>query len=194
MDARRTGCIREISDYVPRQEEASWLAGGKRIVTDQIEWIVMPDPSTAAAALQTGEIDWWEIAIPDLVPTLMKNRNLVVDIQDPLGNIGFLIMNQAHPPNDARARRAILMAMSQEEYMRAFVGDNANLWKPLPSYLAPGTPFTTRTAAKSSRAHAIWRPPSGYWRRAVTQASQSYAWQRRIYRTTRRGATSPLIS
>src|SRR5205085_10213628 len=98
--------------------------------------------ATAAAALQTGEVDWWEIAIPDLVPLLLKNRNLVVDIQDPLGNIGFLLMNQAFPPfNDVRARRAILMAMSQEDYMRAFVGDNADLWKPLPSYLTPGTPL-----------------------------------------------------
>jgi peptide/nickel transport system substrate-binding protein len=132
----------KFSDYVPRKEEPSWLAGGKRIVTERIEWIVMPDPATAAAALQTGEVDWWEIAIPDLVPTLRKNRNLVVDIQDPLGNIGFLIMNQAFPQfNDVRARRAILMAMSQEDYMRAFVGDDESLRKPLPSYLTPGTPL-----------------------------------------------------
>jgi peptide/nickel transport system substrate-binding protein len=54
----------KFSDYVPRQEDASWLAGGKRIVTDRIEWIVMPDPATAAAALQTGEVDWWEICDP----------------------------------------------------------------------------------------------------------------------------------
>jgi peptide/nickel transport system substrate-binding protein len=29
--------------------------------------------------------------------------------------------------NDVRARRAILTAMSQEEYMRAFVGDDPTL-------------------------------------------------------------------
>jgi peptide/nickel transport system substrate-binding protein len=44
----------KFADYVPRQEPASWLAGGKRIVTDRIEWIVIPEPATAAAALQTG--------------------------------------------------------------------------------------------------------------------------------------------
>src|ERR1700726_1559633 len=80
----------KFDGYVPRPEEASWMAGGKRIVADRIEWIVMPDPSTAAAALQTGEVDWGEIAIPDLVPLLRKNRNITVDIQDPLGNIGVL--------------------------------------------------------------------------------------------------------
>ena len=37
--------------YVPRQEPASWLAGGKQMLVDRIEWVVMPDPATASAAL-----------------------------------------------------------------------------------------------------------------------------------------------
>src|SRR5262245_13103791 len=79
-----------FTDYVPRQEEPSWLAGGKRIIADRIEWIVMPDAVTGAAALQTGEIDWLEFVLPDLVPKLRKNANLVVEISDPLGLIGIL--------------------------------------------------------------------------------------------------------
>src|SRR5215204_5199383 len=55
-------------DYVPRDEPASWLAGGKRMMVDRIEWIIMPDPGTASAALQNGEVDWWENPISDLVP------------------------------------------------------------------------------------------------------------------------------
>jgi peptide/nickel transport system substrate-binding protein len=132
----------KFADYVPRQEDASWFAGGKRIAAERIEWIVMPDPATVAAALQTGEVDWWEIAIPDLVPMLRKNRNVMVDIQDRLGNIGVLPMNHQFAPfNDVRARRAILTAMSQEDYMRAFMGDDASLWKPLPGYFTPGGPL-----------------------------------------------------
>src|SRR5207244_11842893 len=132
------------ADYVPRQEEASWLAGGKRIAAQRIEWVVMPDPATVAAALQAGEIDWWEIAIPDLVPMLRRNRNVMVDIQDPLGNTGLMAINHRFPPfNDVRARRAILTAMSQEEYMRTFVGDDASLWKPLPGYFTHGSPLYT---------------------------------------------------
>jgi peptide/nickel transport system substrate-binding protein len=53
-------------------------------------------------------------------------------------------MNHLFPPfNDVRARRAVLMAMSQEDYMRALVGDDNNLWKPLPGYFTPGTPLYT---------------------------------------------------
>src|SRR6195256_766728 len=134
----------KFPDYAPRQEPGSWLAGGKRIMVDRIEWIVMPDPGTASAALQNGEIDWWENPISDLVPVLRKNRNVLVDIADPLGNIGSFRMNHLYPPfTDVRARRAILMAMSQEDYMRALVGDDNSLWKRLPSFFTPDTPLYT---------------------------------------------------
>jgi peptide/nickel transport system substrate-binding protein len=129
-----------FADYAPRPEEPSWLAGGKRIVADRIEWIVMPDATTGAAALQTGEIDWLEFVVPDLVPMLRKNRNLMVEINDTIGLVGILAMNHLFPPfNDVRARRAILAAINQEEYMQAFVGTDEKLWRPMPSCFAPGT-------------------------------------------------------
>ena len=109
------------------------------MLVDRIEWIVMPDPATASAALQNGEVDWVETPIADLVPLLRKNRNVMLDIADPPGNIGSFRMNHLYPP--VRARRAILMAMSQEDYMRALVGDDDTLWKPLPGFFTPGTPL-----------------------------------------------------
>ena len=85
----------------------------------------MPDPATASAALQNGEIDWWETPITDLVPVLKRNRNIKVDIADPLGNIGSFRLNHMHPPfNNVKARRAVQMALSQEDYMRAVVGSD----------------------------------------------------------------------
>jgi peptide/nickel transport system substrate-binding protein len=134
----------KFADYVPRQEAASWFAGGKNIVVDRIEWIIIPDPATASAALQSGEVDWLEGVVPDLLPVLRKNRNVVTAINDPVGMVGMLVMNHLFPPfNDVRARRAILMALSQEDYMRAYVGDDDSLWKLLPGYFPPGTPFYT---------------------------------------------------
>jgi len=131
----------KFTDYQPRQEPASWLAGDKRLLVDRIEWIVIPDPATASAALQNGEVDWWEMPIADLVPVLRRNRNVTVDIADPLGNVGIFRMNHLFPPfNDVRARRAILAAMSQEDYMRALGGDDST-WKLLPSFFTPGTPL-----------------------------------------------------
>jgi peptide/nickel transport system substrate-binding protein len=132
----------KVDGYAPRQEPASWLAGGKRIASDRIEWIIISDHATAAAALQNGEVDWWELALPDLVPALRKNRNVMADVADPLGSIGTVFFNHLYPPfNDVRARRAFLMALSQEDYMRAYVGEDDRMWKPLPGYFTPGSPL-----------------------------------------------------
>jgi peptide/nickel transport system substrate-binding protein len=126
--------------YAPRAEKANWLAGGKRINFDRIEWQIVPDVATAAAALQNGEVDWWETPSPDLIPLLKQNPNVAVDIADSLGNIGSFRINHLHPPfNDVRARRAIQVALSQEDYMGAVVGDDESLWKTLPSFFTPDT-------------------------------------------------------
>jgi peptide/nickel transport system substrate-binding protein len=134
----------KVATYVPRQEPASWMAGGKQIAVERIEFITIADSATAAAALQSGEVDWWEFALPDLVPVLRRNRNISADIADPMGNVGTLFFNHLHPPfNDVRARRAFLMAASQEDYMTAYVGDDRTMWKPMPGYFTPGTPLYT---------------------------------------------------
>ena len=60
-----SGAVFERFDgYVPRAEKANWLAGGKRMNFDRIEWQILPDAATAAAALQNGEVDWLETPAP----------------------------------------------------------------------------------------------------------------------------------
>ncbi len=54
--------------YVPRQEPAVRMSGGKIAHFERVEWRVIPDSATAAAALQNGEVDWYEQVQPDLVP------------------------------------------------------------------------------------------------------------------------------
>src|SRR3712207_7795541 len=45
---------------------SDFLAGGKTVHFDRVEWRTMPDPAAAAAALQNSEIDWWETPLSDL--------------------------------------------------------------------------------------------------------------------------------
>jgi len=131
--------------YQPRAEAGSWTAGGKRMWFDRIEWQTIPDPATAAAAVQTGEADWLQNAIPDLVPLLRRAHDVNVAISDPLGNIGDCRMNHlAAPFDDVRVRRAVQMVASQEDYMRAAIGDDTALWKTLPGFFTPGTPNYTK--------------------------------------------------
>ena len=132
-----------FGDYIPRAEKANWLSGGKRINFDRIEWNIVPDGATAAAALENGEVDWWDTPLPDLVP-LLKKAGVLVDIADPLGNIGSFRINHLHPPfNDVRARQAIQIALSQADYMQAVVGSDESLWKTIPGYFTPDTPLYT---------------------------------------------------
>src|SRR5437764_41807 len=126
------------------REKAAWAAGGMPLLTARVEWILMRDAAPAAAALESGEVDWCENPISDLVPVLKSNKSVGVDIGDPLGNVGSFLVNHLHPPfNNVKARRALLMALNQEDYMRAIVGDDDALWKPLPGFFTPNTPLYT---------------------------------------------------
>ena len=117
----------------------SQLAGPKIANFDRVEWQVIPDPATAAAALQQGEIDWWDQPIVDLLPTLKANKMLNVELLDPIGNVGVLRFNHTQPPFDNPAiRRAVLSAISQKDFMSAIAGEDTNLWRDKVGYFAPG--------------------------------------------------------
>ena len=68
----------KFDGYVPRQEPAEWTSGGKLANFERIEWKIIPDASTASAALQNGEVDWYEQAQADLVPLLKRNAEIII--------------------------------------------------------------------------------------------------------------------
>ena len=110
-------------DYVPRDGKASFNAGPKIVYFDRVIWNFVPDPGTASAALQQGEVDWWENPPIDLVPQLKSDKNLVVAVKDRTGEIGCLRFNHLHPPFDKPAvRRAVLTAIDQKDVITAFAG------------------------------------------------------------------------
>ncbi len=129
--------------YRPREGgKAEWAAGPKQVFFDRVEWTVMPDPATAVAALQNGEVDWWENPQNDMVPLLRRSRDVLMKTGNPLGTIGTGIFNTLHPPFDKPAvRRAILRAMSQADYMTATAGADPSLWKADAGVFTPGTPL-----------------------------------------------------
>ena len=107
---------------VRRRAEAA--AGGKRVHFDRLEWHIIQDTATSTAALIQGEMDWFEQPTPENQLLLRRNRNVRVDIADPLGNIGSFRFNHLHPPFDnVKARQALAASLSQQDYMMAFVGD-----------------------------------------------------------------------
>jgi peptide/nickel transport system substrate-binding protein len=131
--------------YVPRPDGAPSFTSGPKIAHfDRIEWHVIPDAATAAAALQTGEVDWWEAPTPDLLPLLRRHKELTTPVQDPTGYIGTLRFNHLTPPfNNPALRRAVLGAVSQEDYMTAAAGTDPGAWRDKVGFFCPGTSMAT---------------------------------------------------
>ena len=128
-------------DYVPRSEAPSAAAGGKIAKVDRVEWTYFPDQNTAMNALISGEVDYFESPANDLIPLLGAEDGVTVEINDPLGNIGFARFNSILPPFDnVKVRRAAIMAMKQQDYLTAAVGDE-QYWKTCYSVYPCGTPL-----------------------------------------------------
>jgi peptide/nickel transport system substrate-binding protein len=125
--------------YVPRAEPASLFAGGKVVRVDRVEWTIIPDAATAANALNAGEVDIFEQPPTDLLPLLRRNRDVVVKVTNPFGEVAYLRPNHLHPPFDKpEGRQALLYIASQDDYMTASAGDPAN-WRRCFSWLGCGS-------------------------------------------------------
>ena len=131
--------------YRPRDSgTASCTAGPKRVHFDRVEWTVIPDVATAAAAMQRGEADWWEQPSFDLLPLLKPDAALRIGVVEVTGNIGILRMNQLFPPfNNPAVRRALLPALNQADFMEAICGDARESWRADVGFIPPGSPFAS---------------------------------------------------
>ena len=127
--------------YVPRPgTQTSTLAGPKHAHFDRVEWLTLPDPSTAASALATGEVDWWEEPGPDHLDLLARTNQVTITRIDPYGSAGVIRLNFLHPPgNDPLFRRAAMAAISQADIMTAVAGDDPAAALTHIGYFLPGT-------------------------------------------------------
>jgi peptide/nickel transport system substrate-binding protein len=142
---------RKFDRYVPRREPADRTAGGKVAHFERVEWHTMPDPSTAVAAMQSGEMDWWESTPADLRPLVQRARNLRLESKDPFGWMGILRFNMLQEPfNNVRLRRALLSAVNQADFMQAGAGEGAEAWRTCRAYFPCGAPNVTETAGTAA--------------------------------------------
>ena len=131
-----------FTDYVPTPDTGRGLTAGPKVAYfDRVEWNMIPDPSTAAAALMSGEVDWYEQIAPDLSDLLRKSGKVRVEKLDSFPQVPGLRFNQLQPPFDnPKLRRALLPAISQEDVALAVAGDNPGFWLKDVGVFTPGTP------------------------------------------------------
>src|ERR1700722_16137649 len=127
--------------YTPRQEPASYTAGGHRVELDRVEWRVIPDPATAANALAAGEVDWLELPQPDLIPMLKRASGVTTGLLDIYGTVAILRPNSfVAPTSNVGVRRAMMAAVDPREAMMAAMGEDESNWRAPMGYFLPGSP------------------------------------------------------
>lgn len=130
-----------FGDYIPRKEPVDGIAGGRIPAVERIEWSFISDSSTAMAALQAGEQDYWDAPSQDLIPILKADPNIVLQTRNPTGSYYMLQLNHLQPPFDnPKIRQALAMAIDQNDFLKAAVSD-PTLMKPCYSYYGSDSPY-----------------------------------------------------
>jgi peptide/nickel transport system substrate-binding protein len=138
--------------YQPRPEPADLLAGGKLAWFDRVEWHTLPDAATAAAALQQGEIDWWEQPTTDYWPLLSRRPGLTLDVLDTSGSYRYVRLNWLNPPFDRVAvRRAAMAAISQRDVVTAIAGTDPAMSRTGIGFFAPDSPMASDVGLAAMR-------------------------------------------
>ena len=138
--------------YIPRNEPVDYCAGGLRALVDRVEWRVIADAGTAVSALLTGEVDWIEQPLPDLLPRLRGAPGIAVAPTDIYGTFAALRFNHLPAPtNNAAIRRAMLACVNQTDVMTAMMGDAKDLYRAPVGYFLPGTPSANDAGMEAVR-------------------------------------------
>ena len=164
--------------YVPRQEAAEFTSGGKIAHFERLEWPTIPEPATAAAALTSGEVDWYEQVQPDLIPQLRKNADIKIGSANPGGFNGVLRFNHLQAPfNNVAVRRAVLMMVNQADYMASITGGDPTAYNACKAMFPCGSPYGKEIGAEAmqgslEKARALLKA-SGYNNEKVVIVSPS---------------------
>ena len=141
----------KFTDYKPRTEPTSGLAGAKVVKVDRMEWIVLPDNTTSANALVRGEVDFLQQPASDVLPILKPSKDIKIDTAVLLDSQAWIRPNMLFPPfNNVKARQALALSTSQEDLMMAFVGDKER-FKQCYAFFTCGGPFDTEVGSEAYR-------------------------------------------
>ena len=135
------------ADYVPRAEKPVWASGGKVVKIDRLEIVAIPDPATQLNALLAGEVDYIERVQADLMPLLKSGagRRLRTIHQQAVQIV--IRINHLQPPFDnLQARRALLLALSQQDMVDATVG-TPELGHVTPAIFGSNGPYASEAGA-----------------------------------------------
>jgi peptide/nickel transport system substrate-binding protein len=191
-DEQVTGSLHvyeRFAEYQPRRDGVpDFVAGPKVAYFDRVEWHVIPDQISVIEALQTGEMDWDEYPLEDVLPTLRRDHRIAVQKMGSMGWWGLLRPNCLFPPFDNPAiRRALLIAVDQSDFMSAAIGSDPTLWRVPTGFFPPGSPMASQAgmeALTAPRDRARARQAlldAGYGGEKIVLIAPATLWRARMF-------------
>ena len=111
--------------YTPRQEPASYTAGGHKVLLDRVEWRIIPDPGDRGerADRRRGGLARTAVARPDPdAEARLRRDDRLLDIY---GTVAILRPNSLiAPTNNVGVRKAMMAAVDPREAMIAAMGED----------------------------------------------------------------------
>ena len=112
--------------YIPRSDERNGGGGAKIAYFDEIRMLVIPDASTQAAGLRTGQIHIANSVPGDFRSQLDADPDINVRVVGPASPPNLIFNKTAPPMNSQKARQAVLLAADTEAWMTASLGDGGD--------------------------------------------------------------------
>jgi peptide/nickel transport system substrate-binding protein len=119
----------------------SWTRGDKLTITrfdgywgekaklDAVIFRPIPDNAARLQALQTGEIQGYDLVEPQDIPTIEGDSNLQI-LNRPAFNVAYVGINQAIPPMDKlEVRQAIAYGLNRQEVVDSFYAGRGEVAK-----------------------------------------------------------------
>jgi peptide/nickel transport system substrate-binding protein len=139
--------------YVPRAEPADFVAGGKKVLIDELVLKTIHDDSTSASALIAGEIDYMQYLPFDWLGKLEGNNELSImslsGVDMFQGN--FRLNHASGPFADPDVRRVMWQLVDQDEIMQAIGIPDRYRVKTCPSFWMCDTPLQSSAGAEGAR-------------------------------------------
>jgi len=102
---------------------------GEKAKIDSVIFRPIPDNAARLQALQTGEIQGYDLVEPQDIPTIEGDENLQI-LDRPAFNVAYVGINQAIPPMDKlEVRQAVAHALNRQEVVDSFYGGRGEVAK-----------------------------------------------------------------
>ncbi len=105
--------------YAPLSTPEDGDAGEKKVLVDKVRFLVIPDDSSAAAALLRGSVDIVDNISPMQIGSLRDKAGIKLDISPIMDNTQLLFQTRDPVIGDVRLRRAIALSIDTVGLTRA---------------------------------------------------------------------------